>query len=39
MTSWCLEHPWMTLFVAMTLASSFGKLVRIRIVRRPKVKP
>ena len=33
MGEWCMEHPWMTFFIAMTLASSIGSFIRVVIVR------
>ena len=29
MSEWCMEHTWMTFFIAMTLASSLAGLVRV----------
>ncbi len=31
MSEWCLAHPWMTFFIAMTAASSIGTIVRVTI--------
>ncbi len=36
MADWCIEHPWMTFFIAMTLASSIGTMFRIVIARKEK---
>ena len=29
MSEWCLAHPWMTFFIAATLASGFRFRIRI----------
>jgi len=33
MQEWCLQHPWMTFFILVTLAESVGKLGRVYINR------
>lgn len=34
MTAWCMEHPWMTFFVAMTLAYGVADGIRYLAKRR-----
>lgn len=35
MSAWCLEHPWMTFFIALALINAFS----VTIVWRRKEKP
>jgi hypothetical protein len=30
MSEWCLEHPWMTFFIAIAIANSFHVSIRWR---------
>jgi hypothetical protein len=36
MAEWCMEHPWMTFIIALTLAQGVGNFIRIKIVHRRK---
>ena len=33
MSEWCLLHPWMTFFIAMTIAGGIGSLIRVVVVK------